>query len=211
MLFINITKSNFIIFHSVHKRVFIPKLNISNTPLKHVKDFNFLGLTLNENLNWTSHVSKIASRIASKIGILIQLKHVLPQHISLLFYNTIILPHINYMIPVWGHHHKSIKQLQKRAIWLITLSKYLVHTEPLFKNPHILKVEDIFRLQQLKFYYRFINVTLPDSFLSLCFSENIHQYRTRKRHELQPIRIYHEFAKKEPSIQYSYCNKQLPP
>ena len=201
MLSINIAKSNFIIFHSAQKRVFIPNLNISNTPIKHVKDFNFLGLTLNENLNWTSHVSKIASRIASKIGILNQLKHVLPQNISLLLYNTIILPHINYMILVWGHHHKTITQLQKRAIRVIKLSKYLAHTEPLFKNLNILKVEDIFRLQQLKFYYRFINVTLPDYFLSLSFSGNTHQYRTRKRHELQPIRIHHEFAKK--SLLYS--------
>ena len=131
MLSINIAKSNFIIFHSAQKRVFIPNLNISNTPIKHVKDFNFLGLTLYENLNWTSHVSKIASRIASKIGILNQLKHVLPQNISLLLYSTIILPHINYMILVWGHHHKTITQLQKRAIRVITLSKYLAHTEPL--------------------------------------------------------------------------------
>ena len=144
----------------------------------------------------TSDVSKIASRISSKIGILNQFKHALPQNISLLLYNTIILPHINHMIIVWGHHHKSITQLQKRAIRVITLSKYLVHTKPLFENLNILEGEDIFRLQQLKFYYRFINVTLPDYFLSLCFSENIHQYRTRKRHKLQPIRIYYEFAKK---------------
>ena len=167
----------------MHKKIFfIPNLNISNTPIKHVKNFNFLGLTLNENLNWTSHVSKIASRIASKIGILNQLK---PQNISLVLYNTILLPHINYIILVWGHHHKSIAQLQKRAIrvHVITLSKYLAHTEPLFKNLNILKVEDIFRLQQLKFYYRLNNVTLPNYFLSLSFSENRHQYRNRKRHE----------------------------
>ena len=80
------------------------------------KILTFLGLTLNENLNWTCHVSKIACRIASKIGILNQLKHGLPQNISLLLYDTIILPHINYMILIWGHRHKAISQLQKRAI-----------------------------------------------------------------------------------------------
>ena len=127
----------------------------------------------------------------------------LPQNISLLLYNTIILPHINYMILVWGHHHKTITQLQKRVITIrvITLSKYLAHKEPLFKNLNILRVEEIFRLQQLKFYYRFIIVTLPDYFLSLSFSGNKHQYRTRKRCELQLFRIYHEFAKK--SLLYS--------
>ena len=187
------------------------KQYIYQSDIKHVTNFNFLGLTSNENLNWTSHVSKIESRIAGMIDILNQLKHVLPQNISLLLYNTIILPHINYMILVWGHHHKTITQLQKRAIRVITISKYPAHMEPFFKNLNILKVEDIFRLQQLKFYYRFINVTLPHYFLSLSFSKNIHQYRNRKRQELQPIRIHHEFAKKEPSIQYSYYNKQLPP
>ena len=57
MLSINITKSNLIIFHSAQKIIFIPNFNISNTPIKHVKDFNFLGLTLNENLNWTSQIN----------------------------------------------------------------------------------------------------------------------------------------------------------
>ena len=66
-------------------------------------------LTLNENLNWTSHVFKIACRIASKIDILNKLTDVLTQstYNSLLLYNTIILPHINYMILIWGHHHKK--------------------------------------------------------------------------------------------------------
>ena len=125
----------------------------------------------------------------------------LPQNILLLLYNTIILPNICYMILVWSHHHKTITQLQKRAIRVIILSKYLAHTGPLFKNLNILKVEDIFRLRQFKFYYRFINVALPDYFLSLYFLENIHQYKTRQRHELKHIRIYHEFAKK--SLLYS--------
>ena len=125
------------------------------------KILNFLRITLSENLNWTSHVSKIACRIASKIGILNQLKYVLPPNISLLLYSNIMLPHINYIILIWGHHHKTITQLQKRAIRVITLSKYLAHTEPLFKNLNILKVEDIFRLQQPKFHHQFINVTLP--------------------------------------------------
>ena len=75
MLSINIAKSNFIIFHSAQKIIFISNLNISSIPIKHVKDFKLLGLTLNENPNWTSHVSKIARRIASKIDILNQLKH----------------------------------------------------------------------------------------------------------------------------------------
>ena len=59
-----------------------------------------------------SHFTKIACRIASKIDILNQLKHVQPQNITLLLYNTIILAQINYMMHIWGLHRKTITQLQ---------------------------------------------------------------------------------------------------
>ena len=46
----------------------------------------------------------------------------------------------------------------------MNLKKYNSHTEPLFKKLHMLKVEDIFKLIQLKFFYKFINKDLPDYF-----------------------------------------------
>ena len=39
----------------------------------------------------------------------------------------------------------------------MNFKKYNSHTEPLFKKLHMLKVEDIFKLNQLKFFYKFIN------------------------------------------------------
>ena len=46
---------------------------------------------------------------------------------------TLLFTTYKFMILVWGHLHKTITQLQKRAMRVITLSKYLAHTEPLFK------------------------------------------------------------------------------
>ena len=55
-------------------------------------------------------------------------------------YKTLILPHINYGILIWGHQHDKIAQLQKRAIKSITLSRYLAHSEPIIKSLNLLKV-----------------------------------------------------------------------
>ncbi len=33
-------------------------LNVQNTAISHVSDLNFLGLTINEYLNWKSHLDK---------------------------------------------------------------------------------------------------------------------------------------------------------
>ncbi len=52
---------------------------------------------------------------------------------------------------------------QNKNIRIISISKY-AHTEPLFKNLKLLKVEDIPKLNELKFYYKFENELLPNYF-----------------------------------------------
>ena len=67
-----------------------------------VKEFNFLGLIIDTNLNWKRHTEKISNACSKKIGILNKLKYVLSQQIKMLLYNSLIVPHINYCIIAWG-------------------------------------------------------------------------------------------------------------
>ena len=48
----------------------------------------------------------------------------------------------------------------------MNFKKYNLHTELLFKKFHMLKVEYIFKLNQLKFFYKFINKDVADYFKS---------------------------------------------
>ena len=84
-----------------------------------------------------------------------RLKRYLPQNILPTIYNSLILPHINYSILVWGFKSSRIYKLQKRAVRMISCSKYNAHTEPLFKSLNLLKVEDIFKIKTLKFYHKY--------------------------------------------------------
>ena len=74
----------------------IPSLNINNTNIERVTEFNFLGIII--HLKWDSHINKIALKISSATGIIYKLKNIFPQNILLTLYNTIILPHIHYGI-----------------------------------------------------------------------------------------------------------------
>ena len=80
--------------------------------------FNFLGLTLNENIflwnGTTIIIDKIANKRSKTLEILNKLKHVMPTHVKIILYNTLILPHINYAIAAWGHKCKIIVKLQKK-------------------------------------------------------------------------------------------------
>ena len=52
------------------------------------------------------------------------------------------------------------------------------HADPLFKNLHILKAEDISKIQQFKLYYKYLKHTLPTFFLNLQFRTSEHYYST---------------------------------
>ena len=63
--------------------------------------------------------------------------------------------------------------------------KYNAHTDGLFKDLFILKVQDIFTLQCAKFYYRYSRENLPLYFRDF-FNRNVdlHAYGTRIRTEV---------------------------
>ena len=76
----------------------IPKLNIwaNGNQIDEVQEFNFLGITIDQNNTWTPHIRKISIKISRVIGVLRKLKRIFPQHILRLIYNSLIHPHFIY-------------------------------------------------------------------------------------------------------------------
>ena len=185
------------IFHMPQKSIPNIQLMIDGIMIQRVQNFNFLGVILNENLNWGSHISHVSNKISRTIGILNKLKNILPENIKLVLYNSLILPHINYGILSWGYKYDRIFKLQKKAVRIITLSKYNAHTEPLFKYLKVLKILDIIITQELKFYYKYKHKQLPGYFqaIKLNTNQDIHTYNTRNHTQIHITRINHEFAK----------------
>ena len=102
-------------------------------------------LQLSHNLKWNTHINYVSLKISKVTGLLYKLKSVYPITILKSIYNTLVLPHINYYIHVlsWGSQIDRIHLLQKRAIRNISKSNFMAHTEPLFKEHNLLKVQDI--------------------------------------------------------------------
>ena len=73
-------------------------------------------------------------------------------------YNSLIASHLNYGLLVWGNKSDKIYKLQKKAIHIINLGKYNAHTEPIFKKNRILKLMDIYKLQQQKIIINLLTI-----------------------------------------------------
>ena len=107
----------------------------------------------------------MCSKIARCLGVMNKVKSVLSHKLLKMLYFFMIHPYLNYCIILWGNASlvalKKLTILQKRAIRIITGSKYLDHTNILFKNCQILKLSDLFNFHVNQFVYLSIKSLLP--------------------------------------------------
>ena len=203
-LSLNTKKTKAMIFHMPQKQVTAPTLEIDETSIEFVNSFNYLGITIDKHLSWQDHINSIANKISKYIGIINKLKKYVFPKTLLLMYNSFILSSLNYGILVWGYNTNKLSKLHKRADRVICKSKFNAHTDPLFQNLQILKIEDLHKLNVLKFYYKLIHKKIPQYFhtnMILAHHSHIHSYPTRNNKKLVAPKIRHEFARK--CIRYS--------
>ena len=181
------------LFHMPQKKIIVPNIQINGTIIEFVDNFNCLGI----NLNWNPHVKCVSNKLVKNVGVLNILKKTLPLNILRIIYNALLLPHLNYGNLAWGHQAKRLNLIQKRAVRILTASKYNSHTEPLFKQTNILKVSDICTLNEIKLYYKLINKQLPQYFNYFTCEANsdIHGYNTCSRNKLHIPKTNQHFAK----------------
>ena len=74
------------IFHMPQRHIEELEIKINNVILEKVKNFNFLGIMLNEHLDWKVHGDHISNKISKSVGIINKLKHFIPMNIKLTFF-----------------------------------------------------------------------------------------------------------------------------
>ena len=188
-LSLNVSKTKYMIFHHRQRNIdeFIPDIRINDSPIERVTDFNFLGLQIDQHLNWNAHIQKSSNKISRTLGVMNRLKRYLPTKILRVLYNSLILPHLQYGILSWGFKLSRLSKLQKRAIRVITCSKFNAHTEPLFKSLNLLKLEDMVSFNVLKLYYKLCHGNLP-VYVTNLFTRNAPG--TTHNYDLRPSGIF---------------------
>ena len=127
----NASKTKYILFKNKKEDVSITslKLKIDNKDIERVgtgcknESFKFVGVHLDENLNWNHHLKAVKNKASSAVFALSSVKNFLPSNIKLTIYNSLFRSFIEYAISAWGCNKcsemKQIHILQKRAIRLI--------------------------------------------------------------------------------------------
>ena len=104
------------------------KVSIDNNPIKQSHHIKYLGVLIDDNLNWKQQIKEQCSKVARGSWALNQLKHFVDEQTLSSFYLCLIYSHLQYCISSWGTASKSTLAplfiLQKRSIRLLTGSGY---------------------------------------------------------------------------------------
>ncbi|MCP4990997.1 MAG: hypothetical protein GY928_34605 [Colwellia sp.] len=104
-LSLNIDKTKYMLFHNTQRKMTVYqhlKIQFNGETIMRTSHFNFLGIVINENLNWNDHIMHLSSKINLVVGLLHQLKYQLPTKILKMIYNSFIVSWLHYGNILWG-------------------------------------------------------------------------------------------------------------
>ena len=121
-----------------------PMITIYDDQVSQVTTAKSLGVTIDNKLDWSSHIDELTKKVASDIGAIKRIRHLVPQATLLLIYQALIQPHFDYFNFVWGNCgitlQNKVQKLQNRAARVLTYLNYDADAGHLFellrwKNP----------------------------------------------------------------------------
>ena len=98
-------------------------VSIDNTSIISKEEVSLLGVTLNDNLNFNSHISKICKEASKRINTLLRIAKYLNDSQKNMILNSFFYSHFNYCPLVWMFSSKEannkIEKLHKMALQII--------------------------------------------------------------------------------------------
>jgi hypothetical protein len=192
-LVINTSKSKCMLICTQQKRqhLITDTLNLSlyGTSLENVECQKILGVYIDKNLTWRSHIDCLCNSVSQLIGLLSSKKKCLPYTYRLLFYKSYILPKIDYCITIWGKASHNlldrIWRLQKRAIRIICNLSFNGATRHFFTQLGIHNIYERYLYQLCVTVYKIINTDdAPLSNLIKLHHHSSYNLRSRNPHML---------------------------
>ena len=179
-LSLNVSKTYAILFSKRSNRNDLLNLKFNDEVINYESTGKFLGVTLDSNLSFRSHINIVCNKLSKTIGVLHRIQFNVPSQILINLYYSLFYPYLLYCNLIWGGtyqtHLKPLKILQKKVVRIITKQHFLAHTNDLFFQTKILKFDDIHKMLLCQYVFK-NRASLP--------SRN-HNYLTRNSDNVLP-------------------------
>ena len=164
-----IASSNFRLFMGEHE-------------IERTDNYKYLGIFIDDKLNWDIQVKKLCSKLSSVCGVISKVRHYLGREALMLIYNSLFDSRLRYGILAWGTTSEQklskLRSLQNRAVRFITFSSFRTSVAPLYASLKILPLNKMLFMQKSIFMHSIHYNSLPFALQSYC-EQPEHRYSTR--------------------------------
>ena len=188
-LTLNVSKTKLMIIAGRQRLAHVEEIElvVNEDTIEQTDSFKYLGVKLNETMDWSDHIDYIQSKVAKRLGLLKRVKHLLPVKSREIMYNTMIQPILDYGDIVWGDRFNEtqmdrLQVLQNKAAKIIlNQSMYSSSSSALASlGWKTLKVRR--RFHRSLFVFKGLQ-QISDFNFNLTSRSSIHEYNTRSSSE----------------------------
>lgn len=183
-LYLNLQKTHYLRFHSRQRDCEPVNLVINNTQISGMKSVKFLGVEIDQHLNWDSHCSGIIAKLNSTCYLFKTLRRVLNLDQLKMLYHAQVGSRLRYAVLHWGNSPsaREVFLRQKRVIRSLLGLRPLDSCRQAFKSLKILTLTSLYILEISSYIFK-----CRHSFIR---NKDVHNMNTRGRNN-----FHLEFAK----------------
>ena len=190
-LTLNIKKSKFMIFSNKKKDRHELSVKINNKPLEKCSYYKYLGIIIDEKLNWGKHVEYVCKKVSKACGALAKIRHCASFDLLKEIYYALFYSYVRYGVSIWGNASPNVltplKVLNHRAARIMTYAPFgHIDMNPILNYLEILDINDVFFLETVKLLFKMKNGMIPitlGNYFEVRNANVIHQYSLRPRRD----------------------------
>jgi hypothetical protein len=142
----------------------------------------FLGVIIDENLDWKLHIKNIQKKIGKGNYLLWRYKNKLTQNMKRIIYESFIRTHLTYCLLAWGaaksSHMTDLKKSIKKA-WA-KIGPRRQHTNERLRKYEILRLEDELKLAEVKMIWKWEKKKIALGLKDIIIERNNRNLRSRQ-------------------------------
>lgn len=215
LLTINASKTCYTVFSAKNKK--IPNhadITINNEKIHQKNEERYLGLILDHGLSWNAHTEHVRLKLTCLTGALRNIASCLPRQIRYNVYNSLVKPHLDYLIEIWGtaapSNLKDLQISQNKLIKVLFSYHYLTPTKQLYKDTKIMNIKQSYIYNTCILIKKIINKEINTE---INFRKNfeITKRRLRNANDLYPQAPRTNFGKHNIMHEGAKLYNSLPP
>ena len=218
-LTVNCDKTNYMLFSPSKwsKESCDLDLKINGNHIKKAEVTKYLGVHVDENLEWKPHIQDLCLSLRKYVGIFYKLSQKLPIKILKMLYFSLIHPRILYAIEIYANTYitylHDLITLNNRILRILQHKSIHITNCDLYRSFNTLPVNKLFQYQIL-LHAHAINhhpETLPTIFLNNNHrNKDIHMYNTRASQDFHRVSIKSAYGNRISSNVYAKLWNLIP-